>query len=176
MKSHQSTAPVPARHLRCSVVHKPATLSGNRNSNSLVYESRRIKVFRQPESKLSGVMIPTSWKQGFGEYFWTILSYHLLGLRLLLMSRWNSSRFVETVSSGGQTTVVKFHDSNPCWKKNWHKKKPSYFPILASSAITRCSSFFQSLSSLGYKGGLHPSHPFPLTTSGRAVESLQCQR
>lgn len=44
------------------------------------------------------------------------------------MSRWNSSRFVETVSSGGQTTVVKFHDANPCWKKNWHKKNAFLLP------------------------------------------------
>ena len=44
------------------------------------------------------------------------------------MSRWNSSRFVETVSSGGQTTVVKFHDSNPCWKKNWDKKNAFLLP------------------------------------------------
>ncbi len=33
------------------------------------------------------------------------------------MSRWNSPRFVETVWSGGQTTVVKLFDANPWWKK-----------------------------------------------------------
>lgn len=39
LKSHQSKAPVPARHLRCLVVHLPTTLNGNRDSNSRVYES-----------------------------------------------------------------------------------------------------------------------------------------
>ena len=41
----QSKAPVPARHLQCSVVHlQPATPTRNRDSKSLVYESGRILI------------------------------------------------------------------------------------------------------------------------------------
>ena len=67
------------------------------------------------------------------------------------MSRWNSPRIVETVSTGGQPTAVKFFDTNPCRKKTGTINPSSYFPVLTSSAITRRGSSFLSLSSLGYR-------------------------